>query len=110
MAGTIKVGCTLPHGIVIFLNNVSVTLAGANQKTNEFFKILGDFGITDVDSDFWIAWKEANTEFQPLKSGAIFEAKDEKSVKDKGKDQSTIGTGFDPLPPDSNGVETDADK
>ncbi len=107
MAGIVKIGCTLPHGLVIHHNDVNVTLAGANQNTNEFFKLLGDFGLTDVDADFWNAWKKANGEFAPLKSGAIYEAADEKSAKAKGKEQATIDTGFKPLDPSSHGVEED---
>lgn len=108
MAGIIKIGCTLPHGIVLELDGRFVTIAGANQNTNEFFKILGEFGTTDVDADYWAEWKKRNFAFQPLVSGALYEAgKDDKSAKDKGKDQAKIDHGFAPLNPNSHGVEED---
>ena len=107
MAGTIKIGCTLPHGIILHHNDVTVEIAGANQQTSEYFKLLGDFGITDVDADFWAAWKKANWAFTAYISGAIYEANDEKSAKAKGKEQATIDTGFKPLDPSSHGVIED---
>lgn len=107
MAGIVKIGCTLPHGLIIEHEGVKVKLNGANQQTNEYFKLLGDFGTTDVDADFWNAWKKANFGFQPLVAGALYEARDDKSAKDKGKDHATIDTGFKPLDPSSHGVEED---
>ena len=107
MAGTIKVICTLPHGIVAEVNGVKVNFAGANQNCSEFRPLLGDYGVTEVDADFWAAWKKENINSRLVLSGAISEAKDEKSAKDKGADQATIDTGFKPLDPNSNGVETD---
>ena len=108
MAGIIKIGCTLPHGIVLELDNKFVTIAGANQNTSEYFKILGEYGLTDVDSDYWNEWKKRNWAFDPLVAGALFEAgKDDKSAKDKAKEQAQLDTGYAPLNPASHGVEED---
>ena len=84
MAGLVKVGCTLPHGFVAEVNGVKVVIAGANQNTSEYYPLLGDFGITDVDADFWAAWKKENCNSRLVLSGAVYDAKDEKSAKDKG--------------------------
>lgn len=107
MAGIIKIGCTLPHGLVAEVEGVKVVFAGANQNCSEFRPLLGDYGITEVDADFWARWKKENINSRWIQSGVIYEAKDEKSIKDKGDDRKTIDTGFKPLDPNSNGVETD---
>jgi hypothetical protein len=102
---TIKIGCTLPHGLVLDVRGNKVTLNGANQYT-EFTRLIGTHGTTDIDASFWEAWKKENAENAAFVNGFIFETKDESSAKSKVKDIEKK-TGFEQLAPDSNGVETD---
>lgn len=100
----IKIGCTLPHGLVLEVKGTFVTLAGANQNT-QTTRIIGTHGMTDVDQAFWDAWKKENFENAAFKNGFIFEAKTEADIKAKTKDIEK--NGFEQLDPDSHGVETD---
>ena len=101
---TVKIGCKLPHGLVLEVNNVKVTLNGANQHF-AFMSRMGDVGITDVDQSFWNEWLKSHAETPYVINGFVFETKDESSAKAKAAD--TAKTGLEPLNPDSNGVTTD---
>jgi hypothetical protein len=89
------IGCKLPNGIVLEVGEKSVEINGLNKSV-----IIGaTHATTEVDNDFWQAWKKEHADFPALKSGAIFEAKTEKdaavAVKDTGK------TGLEPMPQDN---------
>lgn len=99
----IKIGCTLPHGLVLSVNGNNVTLNGQNQYSHMTNR-LGTHGVTDVEQSFWDAWKKENRETLALKNGFIFEAKTEAEVEAKRKD--TGKTGFEQIDPDSHSVET----
>lgn len=102
---TIKIGCTLPHGLVLDVKGNKVTINGANQYA-ELTRLIGTHGTTDVEVSFWEAWKKENAENAAFVNGFIFETKDDTSAKDKVKDIEKK-TGFEQLSPDSYGVETD---
>lgn len=99
---TILIGCRLPSGILLELSNgAQVELAGQRQAQERSPIILlteNDYGLTEVDSDFWTQWKKEFAGFQPLTSGAIFEAKDEKDAKAIHKELKGEKTGHEPLP------------
>jgi hypothetical protein len=105
----VLIGCKLPNGIILEnpLNpDEKVTLKGLNRAT-----IIGSTHVTtEVDADFWDLWKSTNPEFSALKNGAIFEAKDKASAKDKAKD--TDKTGFEKMDPKDkkHGVKPADDK
>jgi hypothetical protein len=99
------IGCRLPHGLVLehpLQKDVKATLAGVHSS-----KIIGaTFVITEVDSELWELWKSTHATFQPLTSGAIFEARNESEAAGKGKEMKKEKTGFEPMPQESLGVKS----
>lgn len=99
MAGTVKVGCKLPNGIIIFLGDTEVTLKGTNAS-----QVIGGHGITEnVDEDFFNAWLAANAEFPPVKNGYIFAHKRIDSLTAEATEKTATVSGFEPLNPDAMG-------
>ena len=92
----VLIGCWLPHGIVLrhpLKQGVTATLLGLNSS-----KIIGaTFITTEVDSEFWAAWKLANPAFSPYTSNAIFEAKSESHAAGMAKEFKDEKTGFEKL-------------
>lgn len=116
MSKTVVIGCRHPCGIVLDLtdntgNTVKVKLNGQNSAQARSPIILlseDDCGYTDVDSDFWEAWKLAYKGYQPLVTGMIFEAKtrkDAEAIQEEIKDEPT---GHEPLAQTAAGVEPSA--
>lgn len=88
----VTVACKLPHGLIIKTGSKSVTLNGANSS-----RIIGGYGLTPVDKDFFEAWKAEYASFSPLKDGLIFEQANEKSAASQAAEQEEIKTGLEPL-------------
>lgn len=88
----VTVACKLPHGLIIKSGGKSVTLNGANSS-----KIIGGYGLTPVDKNFFEAWKAEYASFEPLKSGLIFEQANEKSAVSQANEQDEIKSGMEPL-------------
>jgi hypothetical protein len=86
------VGCKLPHGLIIKTGGKSAILNGANSS-----KIIGGYGLTPVDKDFFDAWKAEYATFSPLKDGLIFEQANERSAASQAKEQEEIKSGLEPL-------------
>jgi len=65
---------------------------------------------TQVDKEFWDMWHAVHAHprnpFQPLKSGAIFVAKDEKDAKAIYREREDDKTGLEQLNPDEHRVKT----
>lgn len=101
-ANSVLIGCKLPHGLIIEHGDKTVTLAGKNSS----MIIGGEFGITEVDADFWAAWKETHAEFPALKNCAIFEANDADTLDAVASELSGEKTGFEGMAQDSNGITT----
>lgn len=104
MAKTIIIGCKLPHGLILeHPTNPAhkVTLNGANKAS-----IIGaGYATTEVDEEFWAAWKTAaGADFAPLQSGAIFEAKNQNDMFAVAREKANEKTGFEPLPQNGDGV------
>ena len=107
----IIIGCRLPNGLTLHhpITKEAVTLAGLHSS-----KIIGATHVTtEVDADFWEAWKEKFKDYAPLKSGAIFEARNETDATSKAKELRKEKTGFEPMATDgkdarASGVKTDA--
>lgn len=93
---TVLVGCRLPHGIILEhpLNPLDrVQLKGLNEIV-----IIGQtHGTTHVDADFMEQWLLVNKEFGPLKSGAIFVAKNDGDLLAKAVENAKARTGFEPM-------------
>lgn len=108
MADKVIIGSKLPFGLVIKHPSdpsKKVTLNGLNSS-----KIVGaTFVTTEVDADFWEAWKAAHDQkahpFQPITSGAIFETKNQASAGAVAKEYSKRKTGLEPLNPTDHGVK-----
>jgi hypothetical protein len=94
----IVIGCRLPNGLALThpISGETVTLAGLHSS-----KIIGSTHVsTEVDADFWEAWKAKYKDFQPLKTGAIFEARNESEAISKAKELRKEKTGFEPMATD----------
>lgn len=99
------IGCRLPHGLVLknpLAKNSSVTLAGLNSS-----RIIGaDYVTTEVDADFWAAWKLTyEKSFEPFVKGAIFEARSESEAASIAKEVRKEKTGFEPMAKEAAGVK-----
>lgn len=113
MSKTIVIGCRLPCGIILDLVNaagqdVKVKLNGQNSAQEGSPIILlseKDYGVTDVDFEFWEAWKAKYADFQPLKVGAIFEAKDEREAKAVHRELKGEKTGHEPMPQEGGNIK-----
>lgn len=93
----ITIGCRLPNGIILKHPNkeidYSVKLAGRFSS-----KIVGATHVTtEVDAEFWEVWKKAYSNYQPLRTGAIFEASSPQAAEAKAKELSKEKTGFEPV-------------
>ena len=105
----VTIGCKLPHGLT--LEHPSdpkakpVIIAGSNKEL-----IVGSgYGTTQVDADFWEAWKTAHQDFPALLSGAIFESKTAASIAAVAKEVEGEKSGFERMPQKALGVKK-ADK
>lgn len=101
---TITVGCKLPNGLTIEINNQSITLNGANSAA-----LIGGHGITyDVDADLFNAWLEAHKDRDMVKNGFIFAHESSKDTKAEAKEKTGNATKLEALKPDdaANGVAT----
>jgi len=104
----ILIGCRLPNGLTLHhpISTEKITLAGLHSS-----KIIGATHVsTEVDSEFWDAWKVAYKDYAPLKSGAIFEARNETEALAKSKELRKEKTGFEPMQQDAAGVKPDKGK
>lgn len=113
MANTVTIGCRLPSGLVLEVNDKRVPIAGQRQAQEGRPIILlsqDDVGFTEVDADFWEAFKKrVGPEFAPIKSGAVFEAKNPGEAKAKARELKKEKTGVEPLPQEAPGIKS-ADK
>lgn len=102
----VVIGCRHPCGIILDqIDNsgrkVEVKLNGQNSTQEGRDIILltpNDYGVTDVDAEFWNKWKEEYKDFAPLKTGMIFEAKDDREAKAIHRELKDEKTGHEPMP------------
>ena len=109
----ITIGCRLPSGLILDLEKdgktvSSVELAGqrqAQERSSIIILSADDYGLTEVDADFWEAWKaQVGPEFGPLKNNSIFEAKNTTEAKAKAKDAKAQKTGLEAMPQQADGI------
>lgn len=108
MSKTVTIGCRLPSGLIIEVlkdgKPVSVELAGQRQtQARSPIILLGesDFGTTEVDAEFWDAWKKiVGPDYGPLASNAIFEAKSAQDAASIARDVKSNKTGHEPTKQD----------
>ncbi len=102
MPSKVIVCCKLPTGLRIEKGGVEVTLNGLNSS-----RIIGaDHARTEVDADFWNAWKEEWKDSPLLVSGAVFEAKTQDEADKKARELEGEKTGLEPMPQGAMGVKT----
>jgi hypothetical protein len=113
MAGTVSVGCKLPHGLHLQLYNMvpgmaaepigeRVTLKGANEGVSVVAPIMveGAFGVTEnIDKDFMERWLKDNASHAAVKGGMIFVQDKTVSVKAEGAAKKALKTGFEGVDP-----------
>lgn len=88
----ITVACKLPHGLVLTVGGKSVTLAGSNSS-----RIIGGYGLTSVDKDFFDAWSKEFASFVPLKNGLIFAQDSGAKAEGQAREQADLKSGLEPL-------------
>jgi len=105
MGTTVTVACKLPHGLIIKTGDKSVTLAGANSSA-----IIGGYGLTPVDKDFYDAWRKEYANFAPLKNELIFVQESRAKAEGQAKEQAEVKSGLEPLDPTkpASGVKPEA--
>lgn len=92
MGTTVTVGCKLPHGLILKTGGKSVTINGANSS-----KIVGGYGLTVVDKDFFDAWKTEFAQFAPLKNYLIFVQEKPAAAEAQAKEQAEVKSGLERL-------------
>lgn len=100
---TILIGCRLPNGMILTHpqnSEMKVTLKGnSGEKLDSgLFLPPKAFATTEIDAEFWAAWKAAYVGFPPLKNRAIFEARNEQEAAAKAKEMAKEKTGFEQVP------------
>lgn len=92
---TVLVGCRLPNGMILHHpadRKKTVKLNGVFQPLgNGLWAPPTTYATTEVDADFWAAWKAAYAGNNPLKNRAVFEAKTEQDAAAKAKDSDRTG-------------------
>jgi hypothetical protein len=96
----VTIGCKLPNGLIIEVNDVRVTLNGVNKSN-----IIGaTHCTTEVEESFWATWLADHKDMMLITSGAIFVAKNADHAAAFVKDNPTL-TGFEGAKPEASGVE-----
>lgn len=110
-AQTVIIGCRLPHGIILTVKTASGEKLSAMVNGMNSSKLLGaTFTTTKIDAELWETWKKNYSDYQPLKSGAIFVASTQDQADYKGKELAKVKTGFEPMNPDEALVKPRNDK
>ena len=90
---TVTVGCKLPHGLVLELGGVEVTINGVNSSL-----IVGGFGLTEgVDAAFFDAWMSANKHTAIVKNELIFAQSKTSEAQAEAKDKAANKSGLEGL-------------
>ncbi len=101
---TVTVGCKLPNGLVIEVDDRSAVLNGANSS-----EIIGGHGITEhVDADLFREWMKRHADRDMVKNGFVFAHEKGKNTKAEAQEKAGNKTRLEPIVPDNkgNGVET----
>lgn len=102
---TVTVACKLPHGLIIKTGGKSATLAGANSS-----RIIGGYGLTQVDKDLFDAWSKEYASYPPLKNELIFVQDSASKAEGRAKEQAEVKSGLERLDRDkpAKGVKAEA--
>lgn len=114
---TVVIGCRHPCGIILDILKgseiVKVRLNGQNSTQARSPIVLlseDDYGVTDVDADFWAEWKKTHATFDPLVTGTIFEAKSQNDAKAIHRELKAEKTGHEPMPQKAKGIKSTDEK
>jgi hypothetical protein len=91
----VTVGCKLVNGVILGYQGKRVALAGAKSS-----RIIGGYGMTEVDKDFFEAWCKANADSALLSGNLIFAQERASMAEGKAKEQASVKTGFEPINPE----------
>lgn len=109
------IGSKLPISLILkhpvnIGKTVEVRGLNSAQKGTNGQPIQVPYITTEIDADFWSAWKLGNSRFTPFESGAIFEAKTEESAEKIYREREKERTGLEPVRSSEFGVKTATDK
>lgn len=90
----VTVGCKIVNGVILAHQGKRVTLAGAKSS-----RIIGGYGMTEVDKDFFDAWCNANADSAMLSGNLIFAQDKPRDADAQAKEQASVKTGFEPIDP-----------
>lgn len=90
----VTVGCKLPNGLHLDVQGKRATLNGANSS-----RIVGGYGLTQVDKDLWDAWVKAYADSTLVKNHLVFAQGTDASAASKAEEQSEVKSGFERLQP-----------
>jgi hypothetical protein len=123
---TVWIGLKLPRGLKLTLGSMVTvdrpTFGGGVKPTKTYmpdptrgevrlkgyatafgkipnYTIIGDFGLTEVDRDWWEEWKSLNPGFEMLKNGLIFEHGEKASVEAYALENKDLKCGLEPMDP-----------
>lgn len=89
----ITVGCKLPNGLILQLNDKTVSLNGFMKG-----RAIGGYGLTEgVDEAFFNEWIKSHSDMLVVKNELIFKQKNLKEAKSQAKDTADKKSGLEPL-------------
>ncbi|EFY9786525.1 hypothetical protein NQT21_002459 [Shigella flexneri] len=95
MAEMVTVGCKLPNGLVLEVGQKRVQVAGWR---NNAVKIVGGYGLTQVDKVFFDAWLAEHGQQPYVKNGVIFAQDKANSAVSQATEQKAVKSGLELLP------------
>jgi len=106
---TVTVGCKFPNGLMLELGKPGVSegphayrrvfLKGANTALIQ--NVAGGYGLTEVDADFWEAWKKKFQHLSAIRDGHVFAQADVASAQAMAIEHEKERTGMEPLDPNA---------
>lgn len=91
---TVTVGCKLPNGLYLDVQGKRAPLAGANSS-----RIVGGYGLTEVNKDLWDAWVKAYADSPLLRGDLVFAQGNASSAESKASEQGEVKSGLEQLVP-----------
>ena len=98
MSELITIGCKLPNGHILEVGTGegrrTVKLNGANTA-----RIVGGYGFTEVEKDFWDAWLKKNAGLEFVRKGMLFAHKTPRDAEAEAEERAGERSGFERLNP-----------
>lgn len=91
----VTVGCKLPSGLQLRIDDKLVVLKGSNSSL-----VIGGYGLTeDVDKDFFDKWLAVNKDADCVINGFVFSQDRTANAKAEAADNASNANGFEGLNP-----------